>query len=137
MEDDIPDDIQRRIPTGWYIKPKKNIEDLTLKEAQEICGKAVSCQVCELHVAKTSNCICHSIPNNWRFDGNPIFTQEEKQYAKVLKKVFDYDLVTRDNSGKLYLEKEGKSVIPYELNSGVFKSIKSGFAYTLDAIINQ
>lgn len=110
----------------------KPLNEWTLGEAQKYC-EHVGCTSCKIG---NGHCPINGSPNIWDLSEPPCWTEQDKEDAKMIKRVFNgfQTGIVRDTLAQLRtIAKDG---YPSEyINSDMFPSLKPGESATLDEII--
>ena len=110
----------------------KPLKDWTLGEIKAECEKheccTAECPACRLENGRP--CRIKYSPNTWNLSGPPRWTEQDKEDAKMIKRVlFWVNEVSRDEDKILY------TLDGFLLNKELLPSLKPGESATLDEII--
>jgi hypothetical protein len=121
----------------------KPLKEWTIEELATYCDEHEDCVDCIFNGYKhTNRCLfdCET-PNKWNivFPWKSTFTQEEKDMAILLKKLFpEHYLITRDGVCDLYINDNVATEIgTIDIDYRCFPSVGVGEEYALDEIINS
>ena len=110
----------------------KPLSEWTLGEAQKYC-KSAGCTSCKIG---NGHCPINSSPNIWDLSEPPRWTEQDKEDAKMIKRVFNGVQIGVARDTLAQLRTIAKYGFPSEyINSDMFSSLKPGESATLDEII--
>lgn len=120
----------------------KPIKDYTLGEIRKMCREHnEDCRGCPCYIEHgdlfTACFMGSTDPQSWEFEGDRKFTEQEVQCAKFIRKLFNYDTITRDGIGDLYAGYGGIIKRVTLINDDVFPSIKRSESFAIDEIIGS
>ena len=108
----------------------KPLKELTLEEAQKICGNQLSCDGCRFY---RDRCRLANPPAAWNLE-EKIFSLAERERADAIRTLFPDAATIRNIGGTIYVLTSSEDVL-LKLPGDKFKSIKNGCGEYISRII--
>lgn len=108
----------------------KSLKEITLDEAQKICGNQLSCGGCRFFCGK---CRLSDLPFKWDLE-EKTFSMAERERADAIRTLFPDAVTLRNVGGTVYVLTSSEDVL-LKLPGDRFQSIEQGHGEYLSTII--
>ena len=108
----------------------KPLKELTLEEAQKICGNQLSCDGCRFFCGK---CRFSNVPSRWDLE-EKTFSMAERERADAIKTLFPNAHALKNVGGTIYVLTSVEDVL-LKLPGDKFQSIDNGHGEYISTII--